>query len=83
MIWLLNIRKKKVNNEKSLHLIKRTRTKTRLINMLNLCRLLFYLGFPTVMPRVELKNLSENVLTLKDNVSSLEEISVMLSKVCK
>ena len=35
------------------------------------------------MPRVELKNLSENVLTLKDNVSSLEEISVMLSKVCK
>ncbi|XP_020606673.1 uncharacterized protein LOC110045414 isoform X2 [Orbicella faveolata] len=36
-------------------------------------------GFPTVMPRVAWKNLSENVQTLKDNVSSLEEISVILS----
>jgi len=36
-------------------------------------------GFPTVMPRVQKTNLSENVQNLKNNVSSLEEISVILS----
>lgn len=48
-----------------------------------LCRFLFHLGFPTVMPRVEWTNLSENVQTLKKNISSLEEITVAINTVCK